>query len=107
MSKAADYNEALKNFLRGRDGNYVCAGCGGDIKIAGERNGRIDFACDGCGQKLRECTVCHFPRSIWGDDGDICSCCALDAMTGRKILTKEQIRGINQWRVIVRSPVSC
>ena len=104
MSKAADYEKALEVFLRGRDGNYVCAGCGGDIVSIGEKEGRKDFACHGCGQKLRECTVCHFPRSNWGDDGDICSRCVLDAMAGKITLTGEQLKGAGKWAVIIERP---
>lgn len=106
MSEVADHEEILKAFLKGRDGHFVCAGCGGDIVVAGEREERKDFACNGCGQKLRECTVCHFPRSTWGDDGSICAGCVLDSMEGKTKLTEEQWRGIAKWVVVIDKPQS-
>jgi hypothetical protein len=88
--------------LDGRDPNYVCAGCLGDLVAVGDRDGRKDYNCHKCGQnQLRECTVCHFPRSIWGDDGDICGNCVIAALEGKIALTPEQIRGINEWAVTV------
>lgn len=106
MSKAADYDEVLKSFLRGRNGNFVCAGCGGDIVSIGEKDDRKDFICNGCGQNLKECVVCHFPRSNWGDDGAICSCCAMNALEGKIKLTGEQWKGIAKWAVVIDRPLS-
>jgi len=86
--------------LGGRDPNYVCAGCLGDLVVVGESDGRKDYNCKKCGQnRLRECTVCHLPRSVWGDDGNICGGCTLDAMAGKITLNAEQIAGIKKWEV--------
>ncbi len=105
MSGVQSLDDIMKELLRGRDGNFVCAGCNGDMVSVRERDGRKDFACNGCGQKLRECTVCHMPRSNWGDDGAVCSGCVLGAMAGEITLTEEQARGIAKWAVIIESPL--
>jgi hypothetical protein len=85
-----------------RDINYVCTNCLGDIVAIGEKDGWKNYKCIRCGEKLKECTVCHLPRSIWGGSGNICSGCAIDAITGKIKLTEDQFRGINEWVITVK-----
>lgn len=88
--------------LGGRDPNFVCAGCLGDIVVVGEKEGRKDYDCKKCGNnRMRECTICHMPRSIWADNGDICSGCGLKAYSGQIFLSGEQWKGMKEWQIIV------
>lgn len=92
--------------LRTRDPKFICI-CGDTIvHTRTQKDGRRVFKCDkGTDEfhaKLLECTVCHFPRSIWADDGNICGNCCVAAMEGKIQLTPEQVEGINKWRVTVR-----
>ncbi|MDD5430908.1 MAG: hypothetical protein PHP03_01665 [Candidatus Pacebacteria bacterium] len=84
-----------------RDLYFVCGGCGGNLVVVDTLpDGRKVYNCDKCGKnKLFECVVCHKPKSIWADDGEVCGGCALQAMSGEIKLTKKQVDGINKWAV--------
>lgn len=88
-----------------RDRNYVCAGCGGNLVVIAirEENGRKIYNCDSCHKnKCLECTMCHKPRSIWADDGDICGLCGLEYLRGNLSFTPAQIASIEKWRVAIQ-----
>lgn len=86
----------------GRDIYYVCVGCGGNLIVIKEENGRKTFNCDRCrANECPECTICHKPRSVWADDGDICWLCAIKYLEGKLSLTPVQVAGIEKWRVVV------
>jgi len=92
--------------LQNKNPDFLCGGCNGDIVEVGQRDGRKDFNCSGCGKNLlRECVVCHLPRSAWGDNGNVCHICTFRAMTGEIILSKEQIGDISKWMIDVRLPI--
>lgn len=85
------------------DRNFICGGCGGIIVQVGKRpDGRRVFNCSQChANEMLECTNCHFPRSIWADDGELCGVCVLDAMAGKRELTKKHLEGIKKWTIII------
>lgn len=83
-----------------RDPNFVCAGCSGNIILVKKEKGRKVYNCDSCKKnELLECTVCHNPRSIWADDGNICAGCSSKFLKGEISLTDEQKEGIKKWIV--------
>lgn len=87
------------------DGNFVCGGCGGImVKVRRQPDGRKVFNCEKChNNECLECTVCHYPRSIWADDGNVCGVCALDMMEGKRELTQAHMDDIKKWTVKVPS----
>lgn len=85
-----------------RNLDYVCRVCSGNLIVVREENGRKVYTCDTChGGEIPECTICHKPRSIWADDGDICGLCAIEYLRGNLSLTPEQIAGIEKYRVVI------
>lgn len=96
----------------GRDPNYVCPNhdCGGNLIVVKKENSHPDdnerkiYHCDKiCGGKeMAECTVCHHPRSSWIGNGEVCTFCALDYLSGASALSlsDEQIAGIERWKLI-------
>jgi len=86
-----------------RDGNFVCRRCDGNlVEVKRIDGGRVVYNCDRChDNECQECTVCHFPRAIWADDGDICGLCAMRCMHGEIRLTEKQAAGIKKWMVII------
>jgi DNA-directed RNA polymerase subunit RPC12/RpoP len=86
-----------------RDINYVCAGCGGNLVVIKEENGRKTYNCDRCHKnECLECTICHKPRVIWADDGTICGGCGLKFLAGKLTLTEEQKAGVEKWIVMIQ-----
>lgn len=89
----------------GRDGNFVCF-CGGDIAhVRTLENGRRVFKCgngDIPHEELMECIVCHLPKTIWADDGTICGGCGMKFLTGELVLTEDQIKGMEKWKITIR-----
>lgn len=85
------------------DGNFVCGGCGGVlVEVRRQLDGRRVFNCARCHEnECLECTVCHYPRSIWADDGGVCGVCALEVIEKRRELTREQTEGIKKWTVTI------
>lgn len=86
--------------------NFICM-CGGTIlHVRTLENGRKVFKCnrgtDWIHQELFECVICHMPRIIWADDGTICGCCGIKFLSGELMLTDEQKKSIEKWKIIVR-----
>jgi len=83
------------------DRNFLCRRCNGIlVEVRKNSEMRSVFNCQTCNQnELFECTVCHMPRSIWSDDGDVCGLCALDMIEGKREPTKVQLKGIAKWMV--------
>ena len=88
--------------------DFICRMCEGKLVVIKEVNGRKIYNCENrnCPKReLVECTVCHKPRSIFVDDGNICSLCALAYLEGRLSLTPDQIAGIEKYGVtLVKKP---
>jgi len=83
------------------DPNFICRRCNGIlVEVRKDSAMRSVFNCQSCNQnELTECTVCHMPRSIWADDGDVCGLCALDMIEGRREPTRDQLKGMAKWMV--------
>lgn len=89
-----------------RDPSFICSACNGDVVVIREENGRKIYSCNNCRKgEIAECIICHKPRNIWADDGDICGICAMQYLTGKLSLTPEQVAGIMKWRARVRVSV--
>ena len=89
-----------------RNPYFVCK-CGGDIvHIKTLDSGRRIFQCScdnpGCNEEKPECIICHLPKTIWADDGDICAGCGLKFLNKEITLTDGQIAGMAKWMVILK-----
>lgn len=87
------------------DDNFFCRRCDGILmEVRKNSENRAVFNCQSCHEnEILECTVCHMPREIWSDDGDVCGLCALEAIHGRRGLTKAQWKGMAKWAIKITS----
>ncbi len=93
----------MEDKIEKRDPNFVCRVCFGDIVLVREENGRKVYQCSTCqaGGDIYECIICHKPRTIWADDGNVCGLCFFDWQEGKIQLTEEQITSIRKWIVTI------
>jgi len=80
---------------------FKCFRCGEMFSLTGEtKGGRRIYKCEKCNRdKIVECIICHRPKTIWADDGDICIQCFLDWREDKVNLNEEQLAGILKWAV--------
>lgn len=78
---------------------FKCFRCGNMFSRVGEtKDGRKIYKCEKCdGDKIIECAICHRPKTIWADDGDICVQCFFDWRENKITLSEEQLMGILKW----------
>ncbi len=90
----------------GRDLYFVCK-CGGDIVHTKTLDsGRKVYQCSCnnpiCNGEMLACVICHLPKTIWADDGDICAGCGLRFLNREITLTPEHIAGMERWMIILK-----
>lgn len=86
-----------------KERDYFRCFCGGTLSQVGKtRKGRKLYKCGKCdGGKIVECAICQRPKTMWADDGSICTQCFLDWTKKKIYLSEEEIAGIMKWAVIV------
>lgn len=75
-------------------------------QVGKTKKGRKLYKCGECdGGKIVECAVCQRPKTMWADDGSVCTQCFLDWTKNKIYLSEKEIAGILKWRVVIKKDV--